>query len=83
MSTLSYKLTETRKLPQVCVQSCSFGGSVTWLTGHRLQDVGDELHELGQRLDLWSPAFLINENSGYEDVFFAALYLGLNLLFSH
>lgn len=83
MSTLSYKLAGTRKLPQVCVRSCSFGGSVTWPTGHRLQDVGDELHELGQRLDPWSPALLMNENSGYEDVFFAALCLGLNLLFSH
>lgn len=36
------------------------------------------------RLDLWSLGFLINENSDDEDVFFAALCLGLNLLlFSH
>ena len=62
MRTLNYRLTGTRKLPQVCVRSCSFGGSVTWQTGHRLQDVGDELHELGQRLDLWSLGFLTNEN---------------------
>ena len=56
---------------------------MTWPTGHRFQHVGAELHEPGQRLDLWSPAFLIDENSGYEDVSFAALCLGLNLLFSH
>ena len=43
---------------------------MTGQTGHRLQDVGDELHELGQRLDIWSLGFLTNENSGYEDVFF-------------
>lgn len=36
------------------------------------------------RLDLWSLGFLINENSDDEDVFFAALCLGLNLLrFGH
>ena len=42
-----------------------------WQTEHRLYlDVGDELRDLGHRLDLWRLGFLINENSGYEDACF-------------
>lgn len=68
-----------KSFPTCVSPLCSFEGSVMWQTERRLYlDMGDEQHDLGQRLDLWRLGFLINENSGYEDACFTVWRLGFN-----